>query len=632
MAELTVPWKMGLKQLSKEKRTNMLSLHPNANKQGGELHFPVEVGCRGYTGSSTQRFLKTIGVNGPHLRKALKDMAEEAEQGSFWIWLRRKDKAWGEMDPRTAAGVNEQKLNCSFESGWCFWRRDPDQDQDWIRTRGERFPPETGPSVDHTTGTAQGFYVATLFSPGSWLKTFRILSLPLSPDSGASCLSFWYYMFGADVFVLRVLLLRPQSPDLVLVQRLGDFGPSWYRGQVQIEPDWTWNHTQVAFEAQKQSGMLNDIALDDITLTSSPCGPAPPEPTNVPPPTTPTPLPADCGGPFDLHDNGTFSSPNYPHYYGNKADCLWRLHTDVGKNLQLNFLDFDLETSFDTLEIRDGPEPDSTLLDPCPEAQFQCSVSGLCVSAESVCDGRLDCDDGTDEAQCVFSDSQKLQFKIVSSNFSVCSSNWSQSLSDFTCRYLGHRSGVWSSVESRPEDSPFVSVSVFNQSLETSVVDECENVVSLNCSNEREFSPGLVLQSRAAAGQSENSRRTCTWALECVHGPHRPITDLGSRGSVSTNQTHHHPPSVQPTNQTSRRGPDAAAGANQLQRPRAAGLSPRNSFRSSSRKRLFRLRLGTSGERRSDFVRRRLWKSSESRSLRSSLRLHFLDRSDPTLT
>uniref|UniRef100_A0A3B4AZ75 Transmembrane serine protease 15 n=1 Tax=Periophthalmus magnuspinnatus TaxID=409849 RepID=A0A3B4AZ75_9GOBI len=385
---------------------------------------------------------------------------------------------------------NEQRLSCSFEDGWCFWRQDPDQDQDWIRTRGNSFPPGTGPSVDHTTGSSSGFYVSTPVSPGSWLKTFRILSLPLRPSSGNSCLSFWYHMFGTDVFFLRVLLLRPDGSNQLLFQKRGDFGDTWYQGQVHLR----LSLFQVAFEAQKNGGMLNDIALDDITFTSLPCGPAPPEPTNVPPPTTPAPLPADCGGPFDLYDNGTFTSPIYPNYYGNKANCLWRLHCDSGKNLQLHFVDFDLEMFYDTLEIRDGPDPDSTLLDvftgnkgpahdifsstnqmsllfltdssnsgrgfkanftcgvnlgspdPCSSGQFQC-VSGLCVSAESECDGHLDCPDGTDEAHCVFLDSKRLQFQISSLNFSVCSSAWSQPLSDFTCRYLGHSGRIVGGVD-----------------------------------------------------------------------------------------------------------------------------------------------------------------------------------------
>lgn len=56
---------------------------------------PVEVGCRGYAGTSTQRLLRSLGITGSKLRTALKELAEEAEQGSFWLWLRRKDKAWG---------------------------------------------------------------------------------------------------------------------------------------------------------------------------------------------------------------------------------------------------------------------------------------------------------------------------------------------------------------------------------------------------------------------------------------------------------------------------------------------------------------------------------------------------------
>lgn len=51
---------------------------------------------------------------------------------------------------------DEQKLTCTFEQGMCFWRQQPDDDGDWIRTRGATFPPLTGPSVDHTLGNSSG--------------------------------------------------------------------------------------------------------------------------------------------------------------------------------------------------------------------------------------------------------------------------------------------------------------------------------------------------------------------------------------------------------------------------------------------------------------------------------------------
>lgn len=44
------------------------------------------------------------------------------------------------------------------------------------------------------------------------------------------------------------------------------------------------------------------------------------------------------------------------------AAGLWTLHTTEGRNIQLHFLDFDVEATYDMVEVRDGAGPDSTLL------------------------------------------------------------------------------------------------------------------------------------------------------------------------------------------------------------------------------------------------------------------------------
>lgn len=41
---------------------------------------------------------------------------------------------------------------------------------------------------------------------------------------------------------------------------------------------------------------------------------------------------------------------------------LWTLHTSEGRNIQLHFLDFDVEMSFDVVEVRDGVGSNSRLL------------------------------------------------------------------------------------------------------------------------------------------------------------------------------------------------------------------------------------------------------------------------------
>ena len=55
------------------------------SKLGGR--HPVEASCRGFTVKSKQQFLKTLGMTRSK-QKALKVLAEDVEQVSFWLWLR----------------------------------------------------------------------------------------------------------------------------------------------------------------------------------------------------------------------------------------------------------------------------------------------------------------------------------------------------------------------------------------------------------------------------------------------------------------------------------------------------------------------------------------------------------------
>ncbi|XP_041966441.1 enteropeptidase [Alosa sapidissima] len=434
---------------------------------------------------------------------------------------------------------NEQKVHCSFEDGMCFWRQEPEDDGDWIRVQGPTFPPSTGPSTDHTLGNVSGFYVVTPAGFGNWQRSFRLHSLPLAHSKEPLCLSFWYHMYGQEVSSLSIRV-KNGSTSYVLFHKEDNYGDHWNYGQISLK---VTSNITVVFEAQKRTSRGNDIALDDINLSNGVCEGGPPEPTPVPTPTTPPPIPPDCGGPFDLWEpNSTFCSPNYPHGYGNKASCVWNLHAQEGRNIQLHFQDFALESGYDIMEVRDGPGPTSLLLgvftgersfpdvfsttsqitvmlftdssgndrgfcanftsgirlgqpEPCPSGQFQCG-SGECVSSSSVCNGVRDCPDASDETQCVHllpvssvnsTGEARLQVQVNTSRYTACAQNWTSDLSQYFCRYLGYRSGEAISVLAREEDSPFISILLRpDGSPHLESRDACpENVVvALSCNNQ----------------------------------------------------------------------------------------------------------------------------------------------------
>lgn len=96
LIELTVPLEEGIEAAFERKKARYSELAAECREAGWKTNiYPVEVGCRGFLGLSTIRLLREAGVTGGRLRRATKDLAEEAEKGSFWLWLRRKDRCWG---------------------------------------------------------------------------------------------------------------------------------------------------------------------------------------------------------------------------------------------------------------------------------------------------------------------------------------------------------------------------------------------------------------------------------------------------------------------------------------------------------------------------------------------------------
>ena len=65
---------------------------------------------------------------------------------------------------------------CTFESNQCGWINTDKDNFDWSRKRGRTPSFGTGPSVDHTTGTNQGYFMYIETSFGRIGDRARLLS------------------------------------------------------------------------------------------------------------------------------------------------------------------------------------------------------------------------------------------------------------------------------------------------------------------------------------------------------------------------------------------------------------------------------------------------------------------------
>eukprot|EP00057_Strongylocentrotus_purpuratus_P017081 XP_011671555.1 PREDICTED: MAM and LDL-receptor class A domain-containing protein 1-like [Strongylocentrotus purpuratus] len=165
--------------------------------------------------------------------------------------------------------------NCNFEDGICGYTQPNEDDTneddfDWFLNSGPTGTDGSGPSADHTKGTADGQYLYLEASqprrPGDQAQ---LISPVIDYFNTTYCLVFFYHMSGDDTGSLTVVHRGDYYPDEEIARLTGPAGTGWkpYNVDVGIK----YGPVEIVFTGVVGNGYRGDIALDDITLTPGLC-------------------------------------------------------------------------------------------------------------------------------------------------------------------------------------------------------------------------------------------------------------------------------------------------------------------------------------------------------------------------
>ena len=124
--ELTCCCEENIEQWHSEKFVKYDPLSKSMCSNGWETHlFPVEVGARGYCGTSVKSCFSRLGFSGKLLRSFMKSLSLTAMKASYYIWQNREVKVWNNPSLTTpecqqrAAPKNDEgsQLHCSRNRG-----------------------------------------------------------------------------------------------------------------------------------------------------------------------------------------------------------------------------------------------------------------------------------------------------------------------------------------------------------------------------------------------------------------------------------------------------------------------------------------------------------------------------------
>lgn len=143
-----------------------------------------------------------------------------------------------------------------FQTGLDGFTQGTSDNFDWRRDSGGTTSGSTGPSIDHTTNSSQGYYmyIETSFPRRQGDKAQ--LYSPLYQEPATACtFSFWYHMYGATIGTLNVYVVR-RGINTQVWTKAGNQGNAWLSsgniaigtgGQFQVRITFPVKHSKYGY-------------------------------------------------------------------------------------------------------------------------------------------------------------------------------------------------------------------------------------------------------------------------------------------------------------------------------------------------------------------------------------------------
>ncbi|XP_055357879.1 LOW QUALITY PROTEIN: MAM and LDL-receptor class A domain-containing protein 2-like [Paramacrobiotus metropolitanus] len=286
-------------------------------------------------------------------------------------------------------------FRCDFDDDFCDWTQDAGDNFDWLRTNYRTLSGYTGPIRDHTTGLRNGgfIYASSTFyniSSGWSGNRGRLLSRPLTFTNDC-ILRFYRHMYGNTMGALRVFRLGSSAELFIDNVGLGD---KWVKSVVRIGGPAA--NIRVVLEAQL-GGLASDIAVDDISFSGSCFNQPdvvtlPPTTTTTMAPTTTAPSTISTGS----RSTATTASSSTTSSSTSTTSSTTRSSTQSPSSTVAPVSRS--STSAPPLPTTSAGSTTTHSQLTCPD-RF-CATSRVCLEQSAICDGKKDCEDGFDEANC----------------------------------------------------------------------------------------------------------------------------------------------------------------------------------------------------------------------------------------